>query len=840
MLIVENVGLPITSGAKVYDNVMEVWTKALTAVDKLVSGMAQNIQSSEVLLGLSAWHLYPDMCVLGKETTHVQQGDNLVKQGGLMTIGVRRAHSNASTEVSWSMSLAHLRYYGKPVLSEGSISSKSTRIPFDRLVLVAIGSLISRWELQATDFDDVARFLVLLWKCLEPEMKKKALSTTPWLEMLSQHASRFLDSSGHERMESSRLIALGCRRFGSFLAEPREQPKPFLGISDPVVYFDLLPPEILVTTLRERATKYDLGVDVRGAFVRYDPDDSEWRDPNFADFTCYASLFPQTMPDKTTKMHRRWIQVPSSFDIKDKRTSEKLRRRCIDQAIRRSITLMRESGEPCGILPHNMITEDGDGASILDWSGGTNSFTPTFLREWASRRNANADQDEYGPSIQNSLETYSHLPESFLRFQTARSSTTEDEGANLPETLNGWDLGASEHDYGQKKYKPLFQSSKAAIYQPYNQWKDVKLKIKLTDIIKLKINLTDIVKALASNSIRGHKLEQHLLSYNVTRAGHHAVASALYFKSLENLHLASEIYSSLSGSEVGLSVLSTALHKATWGLNFGDVSMSRARSFACIVMFETGGLDIQSNYLEDVVAISSGNSLYVSELLLCDPYPAPKSHLVRYLVGNVGKPGLSLLLLPENPIHREPDLDTWELVNHAKFEGTYEDNFKGTSLHLSLTGYEQALNIGKQGGRDKEVYYLEAVVAALDNGTWVADLDILYRSFQSKFRKDMSVGNDGHYHLPTHCRHTPQNRADFGSTSNHLTSTDNWFEVFDCPSNASIVRARGNWIARLALAATSMNQKRPMIIGSQEICWACVGKIITSAHLNPDKQVILC
>lgn len=71
MLIIENVGLPITSGAKVYDNVMEVWTKALTTVDQLVSGMAQNIQSSDVLLGLSAWHLYPDMCILGRETTRV-------------------------------------------------------------------------------------------------------------------------------------------------------------------------------------------------------------------------------------------------------------------------------------------------------------------------------------------------------------------------------------------------------------------------------------------------------------------------------------------------------------------------------------------------------------------------------------------------------------------------------------------------------------------------------------------------------------------------------------------------------------------------------------------------
>lgn len=477
---------------------------------------------------------------------------------------------------------------------------------------------------------------------------------------------------------------------------------------------------------------------------------------------------------------------------------------------------MRESGEPCGILEPNMVTEYERFASILTWSGRTSSYTPSFFRGWASRRNSATNREDYDPSVQNDFS---------LRHETTRSSTTEGKEQISPDTLTGWDIGASEHDYRQKKYKRLIGSSKAAIYLPYNEWKEVKFKI----------SLTDIIEALDSYSVRGDRLEEYLLSYSMSQPRDYLVTPApLYFKSLKNLHLASEIYNSLAGSEINMAVLSTALHKAKWGLSLNGVSMSRARSFACIVMFETGGLNLQPNDLEEVVAISSGNSLYVSELLLCDPYPLPNSHIVRCLVGNVGKPGLSLILLPKSPIHREPDLDTWELVNHAKFKGAYEDSFKGTSLHLSLTGYEQTLNIGKHGGREKEVYYLEAVINARDKGTWVADLGVLYPSLHSKrSAPGISVKDDGHYHLPASSWHSLRGRTNFAVKFNRLTSTDNWFEVFDRPSNAIIVRARGNWIARLALATVMMNKKQTMIIGSHEICWACVEELISSAKLIP-------
>lgn len=50
----------------------------MSAVDKIVAGVAQRVENPEVLLGLSAWHIYPDMAFLGRETTIIEQKDKLV------------------------------------------------------------------------------------------------------------------------------------------------------------------------------------------------------------------------------------------------------------------------------------------------------------------------------------------------------------------------------------------------------------------------------------------------------------------------------------------------------------------------------------------------------------------------------------------------------------------------------------------------------------------------------------------------------------------------------------------------------------------------------------------
>jgi len=82
MLTVDNMHLPVLSKLTMYDDILSVWTTALTIVEKLTDGTGQSIQSGEALLGLWAWHIYPGICAVGEEPTLVAQNDVLVRMGG--------------------------------------------------------------------------------------------------------------------------------------------------------------------------------------------------------------------------------------------------------------------------------------------------------------------------------------------------------------------------------------------------------------------------------------------------------------------------------------------------------------------------------------------------------------------------------------------------------------------------------------------------------------------------------------------------------------------------------------------------------------------------------------
>ena len=52
-----------------------------------------------------------------------------------------------------------------------------------------------------------------------------------------------------------------------------------------------------------------------------------------------------------------------------------------------------------------------------------------------------------------------------------------------------------------------------------------------------------------------------------------------------------------------------------------------------------------------------------------------------------------------------------------------------------------------------------------------------------------------------------------------LTSIDNSYELLDAPRSTAIIRAKSNWIARLAIATTLMNRDQHVVVASDEICW---------------------
>jgi hypothetical protein len=146
MLILDNIDLPVNTDMKVYSSAIEAWKTALTSVEALLPGTPQSLQSGALILALSAWHLYPDLIVLGDRVQEVQMRDPLIPSGATVTIGLRKAGGGDQQGIHRSLSLAHLRFYGRPVKSDRSYNRNSSRITFEELVQVAFSCLLNQWK----------------------------------------------------------------------------------------------------------------------------------------------------------------------------------------------------------------------------------------------------------------------------------------------------------------------------------------------------------------------------------------------------------------------------------------------------------------------------------------------------------------------------------------------------------------------------------------------------------------------------------------------------------------------------------------------------------------------
>jgi hypothetical protein len=91
----------------------------------------------------------------------------------------------------------------------------------------------------------------------------------------------------------------------------------------------------------------------------------------------------------------------------------------------------------------------------------------------------------------------------------------------------------------------------------------------------------------------------------------------------------------------------------------------------------------------------------------------------------------------------------------------------------------------------------------LKKGTWVADLDLLHLihgplCYLKAERSHYTKENEDH------------------SAIHGITTVDNRFEYSDRPPNTAVIRASKNWVARLALAAIPMTEKKALIMGLEK------------------------
>lgn len=118
-------------------------------------------------------------------------------------------------------------------------------------------------------------------------------------------------------------------------------------------------------------------------------------------------------------------------------------------------------------------------------------------------------------------------------------------------------------------------------------------------------------------------------------------------------------------------------------------------------MFECGRL-LDVTHFREVFAITSNDHHFVATALLADPFEVPTETEIKQVSGNIGTPGMSLLVPPPEPRIRKINADKWDVLNHSPLLGDIENNFRKTSMHLSLTQYQQGLL-----GRTKNEHYID-------------------------------------------------------------------------------------------------------------------------------------
>lgn len=166
------------------------------------------------------------------------------------------------------------------------------------------------------------------------------------------------------------------------------------------------------------------------------------------------------------------------------------------------------------------------------------------------------------------------------------------------------------------------------------------------------------------------------------------------------------------------------------------------------------------------------------------------------------------MVTPAEPEVRPPGYDA-QMVQHRLYDGECMDKFQGTSLHLSFTNWKMPLDWNDTGEIDQQIFLLESVIAVQDKGQWVADLDVLGLE-----RNDVEI-----MQFTCQCQ-----RGKLVPSMEDVASLDSWEELLDSPPSVGVVRASGNWVARLAAASVLVQKGQShclTLMVDEPICWEC-------------------
>ena len=266
-IIFQNLTLPdvLDQGETPYNKIISAWTNSLTGLEALLEGRPQTISESSLLLGLSSWHLYPNLLVLSSEVKKVEFNDRLIPKQAVVTVGLLSKPTEEDFGgFRWSVALSHLKYYGDPVRVE---VNDNTRITMRELELITLGALLSHWKIPLEKTSDAAS-----WFC---HLEEKLTGPFPWglpawLLPLTRAARDYLSARGDDIAEFQALIKAGRRRSTRILPIKDMHPTPFFNMTNPHLLRMLtFPPGREATIEYARSISHAIGLSGRKCFLMF-------------------------------------------------------------------------------------------------------------------------------------------------------------------------------------------------------------------------------------------------------------------------------------------------------------------------------------------------------------------------------------------------------------------------------------------------------------------------------------------------------------------------------------------------------------------------------------------
>ncbi|KAI0469993.1 hypothetical protein GGR56DRAFT_668311 [Xylariaceae sp. FL0804] len=328
------------------------------------------------------------------------------------------------------------------------------------------------------------------------------------------------------------------------------------------------------------------------------------------------------------------------------------------------------------------------------------------------------------------------------------------------------------------------------------------------------------------------------------------VTKSHVLKALRGLANAAKVFqrSSMGGASVSPHFLKSQF-KPEVMLSYsseGPIAVTETRALAIISYLEKGtDLVTSSNVGSDrLLGLSTGDSLYIpsrlcalftleaytmpqlttdNEKMLSDPGSTFQPSEFSRLLGNLGRPGTTILTCPRNPMVRDY-AETAFRYQIQQFDGSLTDSFPKTSMHLSFTDWSaQLYQESAVGQRQSDAAHVEAIVSVRDAGSWVGDINIAE-----------AFNHPNVHQLPGRepCDH-PQPSVPPADAM----VLEKWDQILDCPGGIMVTSSSGNWLARTAIVSMLANHCRLeslhiFICPDTECCWECIQKNIHSKPLN--------